>query len=202
MQVEPTIAPLPAPLPAPAPAPEAEAPPPVRQVPATASPAPTVQLVPSEPGLPPPAPLVPPAPGGASLGPSLALPSPSAAAAEVVDTRPPRPPGVGPSITPAPVVFSPVPSLPTLPALPPSSGPVAPEQLAAPGFNATCLTVGEVLARIPEASNWTQLLGVRLPRKRQDASWACASSLLPPAPLKHCAWPHLPAPLPSCRAWA
>jgi hypothetical protein len=90
------------------------------------------------------------------------LPLPAASAPTIEDNRPPRPPGVGPSVTPAPVSFTPVPGLPTLPPQPPLAGPVPPAQLASAASldPATCQKLGEVLAAIPEASNWTQLLKV------------------------------------------
>ncbi|PRW55961.1 barwin-like endoglucanase [Chlorella sorokiniana] len=98
-------------------------------------------------------------PVGAPLSPpAFTLPPPAPAAPEIVDTRPPRPPGVGPSITPAPVVYSPETGLPTVRKLPATSGPASPSQLVDPGFEASCSTIGEVLGRIPEASNWTQLV--------------------------------------------
>ncbi|KAI7843972.1 hypothetical protein COHA_002510 [Chlorella ohadii] len=126
----------------------------------------TVQLVTAQPvasslplaaAVPSPEVAVPPV-GAPATSPAFALPPPAPAAPEIVDTRPPRPPGVGPSISPAPVVYSPETGLPTVRQLPPTSGPASPAQLVDPGFNDTCSTIGEVLARIPEASNWTQLV--------------------------------------------
>lgn len=112
----------------------------------------------------PPAPeaVVPPVGAPAATSPAFTLPPPAPAAPEIVDTRPPRPAGVGPSITPAPVIFSPESGLPTVRQLPPTSGPASASQLVDPAFNATCSTIGAVLARIPEASNWTQLVNVSL----------------------------------------
>lgn len=101
---------------------------------------------------------------GMAPGPALTLPAPALNAPVVEDTRPPRPPGVGPSVTPAPVVFAPVAGLPTLPAQPPLAGPVPPSQVSAVAAldPATCLTLGDVLGRIPQASNWTQFIRVSL----------------------------------------
>lgn len=183
LQVEtsPTLQPAPAPSPeVQPPSPEAisPAPPPLPEAaaPAPESPAPvpqpeqqlTVQLVTAQPvasslplaaAVPSPEVAVPPV-GAPATSPAFALPPPAPAAPEIVDTRPPRPPGVGPSISPAPVVYSPETGLPTVRQLPPTSGPASPAQLVDPGFNDTCSTIGEVLARIPEASNWTQLVTV------------------------------------------
>ncbi|KAI3436575.1 hypothetical protein D9Q98_005991 [Chlorella vulgaris] len=125
--------------------------------PAVAPPTSAIQVVPSQQ-----AGQAPPSTGAAAAQPVLppTLPLPAASAPAVEDNRPSRPPGVGPSVTPAPVSFTPVPGLPTLPPQPPLAGPVPPAQLASAASldPATCQTLGEVLAAIPEASNWTQLL--------------------------------------------
>lgn len=126
--------------------------------PAVAPPTSAIQVVPSQQ-----AGQAPPSTGAAAAQPVLppTLPLPAASAPAVEDNRPSRP-GVGPSVTPAPVSFTPVPGLPTLPPQPPLAGPVPPAQLASAASldPATCQTLGEVLAAIPEASNWTQLLKV------------------------------------------
>lgn len=164
-------------VPAPAPAPEASLPVPAPEasppapapLPQPGPPSPAVQLVATEdlaaslqrPGAAPlPESVVPPVGAPAPPAAVLPLPPPAPAAPEVVDTRPPRPPGVGPSITPAPPVFSPAAGLPTLPPQPAAPGPLKAEQLVgAPGPGA-CNTIGEILGQIPEAANWTQLLTV------------------------------------------
>lgn len=179
-QPEAAVSPVPPPQPeaaaSPVLPPQPESPAPVFAVP-VAAPQPeqqqpqqplTVQLVTAQPAVslsplaaaaPIPEAVVPPV-GAPAISPAFALPPPAPAAPEIVDTRPPRPPGVGPSISPAPVVYSPETGLPTVRALPATSGPASPSRLVGPGFNATCSTIGEVLARIPEASNWTQLVTV------------------------------------------
>ena len=179
---EPEAAPV-APPPSPEAAPAAPSPPPLPSPPRApapeAEPTPTVQLVsPPAPGAPPatPIPAAEPTPSStAALQAALTLPAPTEAAPEVVDTRPPRPPGVGPSVTPALVAFSPTPGLPTLPALPPAPGPATRQQVAAAAAldPASCLTLGDILARIPEASNWTQLMRASGPAGCPAAAPGC-----------------------------
>ncbi|KAL4440660.1 hypothetical protein ABPG77_000369 [Micractinium sp. CCAP 211/92] len=157
------------PPPAPAPALEARGPTSFQSVfgPVPAAPAPLVTAAPTGAPAPesillPPSPGAPPLPLPLPTSPSASLPLPAtpASAPPVVDTRPPRPPGVGPSVTPAPVVYSPVAGLPTLPSEPAAVGPVSGQQLAATAGidSASCQTLGAILAQIPQAQNWTQLL--------------------------------------------
>lgn len=142
------------PLPAPAPEPEPAA-------------TPAVQLVTAQPSGPLPGRV--PLPesavlpiGTASTTQALALPAPTPAAPEITDTRPSRPPGVGPSVTPAPAAFTPVPGLPTLPPQPDAlAGPVPASRLVGAPAAGNCSLIGSILSQVPEASNWTQLLTVR-----------------------------------------
>lgn len=62
-----------------------------------------------------------------------------------------------PRFTPAPAAFSQA-GLPTYSAVSTSSGPVSAQTLAAAAPGGQCKTIGEVLAAIPEASQWLQLL--------------------------------------------
>lgn len=70
------------------------------------------------------------------------------------------------------VVYSPVAGLPTLPAEPTAVGPLSGDQLAASAGldQASCQTLGAILAQIPQTQNWTQLL--KACRWAATACWA------------------------------
>lgn len=61
--------------------------------------------------------------------------------------------------------------LPTLPSEPAAVGPLSGEQLAATTGvdSASCQPLGDLLAQIPQAQNWTQLLKVQTPEPHQAA---------------------------------